>query len=259
MGEFRLASSVLPADWTPLDLPALAALYDSTVTSSITQVAGATSQWDDLSGHGLHLGQATGAKQPTSGSSSQNGRNTLLFDGGDILTAASAADWKFLHAAPCTVFWVSKSTVTGGQTLFATTAASGQQGIAGTSFSNGSVALLGCTVQNFGGVVAQVSSAGEAAWDRKWIVTVATLDLTNATPANRETLYAENSTLATSYGGNTASATVSALNPPRPLDMGGDFNPGFTGELAAWGACVGVLSAGDVSTLISYFRSKLAI
>jgi hypothetical protein len=42
----------------------LVAWYDASDAASITQSAGAVSQWDDKSGNGYHLKQATGSRQP---------------------------------------------------------------------------------------------------------------------------------------------------------------------------------------------------
>lgn len=48
--------------------------------STITEAAGAVSQWDDKSGNGNHVTQETGAYQPSTGSDTLNGRNVLTFD-----------------------------------------------------------------------------------------------------------------------------------------------------------------------------------
>ena len=52
------------SSFNPGGQPGLVAHYDARVASSITIVTG-VSQWNDLSGNGNHLKQATGAKQPT--------------------------------------------------------------------------------------------------------------------------------------------------------------------------------------------------
>ena len=81
------------AGFTPLELsPTL--WLDASDTSTITEVGGAVSQWDDKSGNGYDVSQATAAYQPTTGST-LNGLNVIEF-ATDYLAAASAADWKFL-------------------------------------------------------------------------------------------------------------------------------------------------------------------
>jgi hypothetical protein len=67
-------------------IPGLVAWYDASVASSITaDGSGYVSQWNDLSGSGFHVSQATGTKQPRTGSRAIRGRNALDFDGGDVL------------------------------------------------------------------------------------------------------------------------------------------------------------------------------
>ena len=56
---------------------------DSSDSNTITEVLGAVSQWDDKSGQGNHAVQATGAEQPTTNATTQNGKNVLDFDGTD--------------------------------------------------------------------------------------------------------------------------------------------------------------------------------
>ncbi len=62
----------------PTDLPNLAAWYSA--TQGIT-IATGVSQWNDLSGNGRHLVQATGAKQPLFVASAQNGLPAVQSDG----------------------------------------------------------------------------------------------------------------------------------------------------------------------------------
>lgn len=86
-----------PVPFTPLDIPDLKAWYDAADTGSISISGSAVTQWNDKSGNNYHLSQATGTKQPQSGTTTLNGKNVITFDGGDRLVASTAADWKFLH------------------------------------------------------------------------------------------------------------------------------------------------------------------
>ena len=81
------------AGFTPLELSPVLWL-DASDTSTITEVSGAVSRWDDKSGNGNHPVQATAAAQPSSGTRTLNSLNVLDFDGtadylqvlGDTLT-----------------------------------------------------------------------------------------------------------------------------------------------------------------------------
>jgi hypothetical protein len=67
-------------NFTPLSLNPVVWL-DAADTSTITESSGFVSQWDDKSGNGYDVVQATGANQPATGSATINGLNVLSFDG----------------------------------------------------------------------------------------------------------------------------------------------------------------------------------
>jgi len=74
--------------WTPANITT-ALWLDAADASTITTVSGAVSQWDDKSGNGTNVAQATSSNRPTIASSFQNSRNALLFDGSnDFLESA---------------------------------------------------------------------------------------------------------------------------------------------------------------------------
>jgi hypothetical protein len=92
--------------FSPTDIAGLVAWYDMADTATITETAGATSQLDDKSGNGYHIVQATGTKQPTTGTRTLNSLNVLDFTGDSLVdtTFATPADW--------TVFAVAQVDVT---------------------------------------------------------------------------------------------------------------------------------------------------
>lgn len=75
--------------FAPTDISGLVAWYDASNAASITHVAGAVSQWNDLSGNGYHLKQGTGSLQPTTGTT-LNGLNSITFNGDGLDTDAFA-------------------------------------------------------------------------------------------------------------------------------------------------------------------------
>lgn len=83
----RLGNSILRVDvpWTPAQLSTIA-WYDASDLSTISQVGGYVSQWNDKSGNLRHLVQASASNQPITNSRKMNGYlNVLDFDGGDYM------------------------------------------------------------------------------------------------------------------------------------------------------------------------------
>lgn len=76
--------------FSPADIAGLQLWLDAADESTITESGGAVSQWDDKSGNGNHVVQATAASQPTTGTHTLNGLNTLYNDGGDFMLTGSA-------------------------------------------------------------------------------------------------------------------------------------------------------------------------
>ena len=80
------------APWTPADITT-AAWFDAADASTITDTAGAVSQWNDKSGNSRDLSLATGATNPTTGTRTLNGLNALDLIETDALQTAAAATW----------------------------------------------------------------------------------------------------------------------------------------------------------------------
>jgi hypothetical protein len=77
-----------PADgaFSVLTIPDLYAWYDASDVGSITiNGSNEVSQWNDKSGNGFHLVQATTAAKPHSSTRTVNGLNVVDFDTGDVL------------------------------------------------------------------------------------------------------------------------------------------------------------------------------
>lgn len=67
--------------FSPIKIGGTAIWLDAADTSTITESSGSVSQWNDKSGNGNNATQGTGSAQPTTGTTTQNGRNTLDFNG----------------------------------------------------------------------------------------------------------------------------------------------------------------------------------
>jgi hypothetical protein len=72
------------------DIAGLQLWLDADDSDTITLNGSTVSQWNDKSGNGYHVSQATASNQPTLTSNVLNSKNVLRFDGGDYLTNASA-------------------------------------------------------------------------------------------------------------------------------------------------------------------------
>jgi hypothetical protein len=64
---------------------------DDATTITASGSPAKVSQWNDKSGNGYNVAQATGAAQPSTGAATQNGRNVLSFDGNDHLVSGTVA------------------------------------------------------------------------------------------------------------------------------------------------------------------------
>jgi len=118
--ELMAAYPATAAAWTPASLPGLVAWYDASNSGSITQSGGAVSQWNDLSGSGFHVVQATGSKQPTTGATTLNGLNVLDF----VRANAQVLSKTSISTTVTSVFAVAlNSSVPGTSVPFATNAA----------------------------------------------------------------------------------------------------------------------------------------
>lgn len=69
------------APFAPDDISGLALWLDASDTATITQSAGAVSQWNDKSGNANHATQGMAANQPSTNTRTINGRNVIDFDG----------------------------------------------------------------------------------------------------------------------------------------------------------------------------------
>jgi len=211
--------------FSPLDLsPAL--WLDAADTSTITASSGSVSQWDDKSGNGRNVTQATGSAQPTTGSTTQNGLNTLSFDGNDWLRAATASDWTFLHDG--TLYLVGAVAKFGNTNNPAT-----EYGLIGTGLtgSSGSPAMalrysdslvndrLGHLAVTSGVDLRMLNNSGSDALPaNSYRLVTALADPGNATAANRSRTFVGNGSAITN---NTVTGTPSTASPHEALVVGG--------------------------------------
>jgi hypothetical protein len=75
--------------WTPAKLSDLALWLDADDAGTITLNGSTVSQWNDKSGNGRNVSQATAANQPTRTLNGLGGRTVITFDGADWLFNAN--------------------------------------------------------------------------------------------------------------------------------------------------------------------------
>lgn len=79
MPTIQVLNEYVYANFSPLSISGLVGWWDASDTATITASSGSVSQLDDKSGNGYHLTQATGVKQPTTGTRTINSLNALDF------------------------------------------------------------------------------------------------------------------------------------------------------------------------------------
>ncbi len=95
LGQLGFGGLSASSVFAPTSIANLAVWLDAADGSTITDIAGAVSQWDDKSGNFNHATQTTGASQPLTGSGALNGKNVLSFDS-DFLQLTSNQEYRTL-------------------------------------------------------------------------------------------------------------------------------------------------------------------
>ena len=103
--------------FTPASISGLQLWFDASNAASITQVAGAVSQWNDLSGNANNAVQATGANQPAVETAAQNGLNTLGFLSTAYMTLTTPINVDAAYTVVAVVHQTSQIDILGQSTL----------------------------------------------------------------------------------------------------------------------------------------------
>jgi hypothetical protein len=247
---------------TPDSVAGLKAWYDAADTATISLSGSAVTQWNDKSGNGFHVTQSTSAQRPSSGINTINSKNVLTFAGDDVLSAATASDWTFLHnSTGSTVFAVAISDNTDAfeYSIFATSVGSSERGCA-LRVASPDPQTLSPFVSTGGGSGTLVSLISGGTFTAGTAFYVSGIwDNSNATLANRS-LWRKNG--GTQFGTNAQDDSPSSSNPARALCVGNNTNSGsyaWTGKIAEIIMYTGVLSGTDITGINSYLASKWGI
>jgi hypothetical protein len=223
--------------------------YDASVASSITSSANKVSQWNDLSGNGLHLTQGTGAFQPSTGTTTQNGRNVIAFDSSNLGSTSHS-----FTANSLTVFYVAKKTAAGGSAnLFSRVISLSLNGGNDYDTTNGMNPMY--ATNTLGGYSPNSTIYRDSA-------VVAAQSLTyNAANTTAFTLNGSNVSLMHNSTTATGTTSATALNANR-FAVGATYLGGPDGYLNGW---VGelliyksVLSTTDINLTRDYLKTKWA-
>lgn len=207
----------------------------STITSSGSPAK--VSQWDDKSANGFHVVQATGAAQPTTGATTQNGFNVLDFDGGDTLTNSTANNFLFtVDGSSYLVAAVWKAGTTddpnAGYTLIGSSGTSAQTGVL-LAFDDRSSASrnnnMFHNVYNAGQTQPVSNVAGNSSHPANTPTVVTLLaDPDNATGATRSAIFVGTGG---GFRNNTATAAV-ASSISNTFAVGGTYFSSLVGWIA---------------------------
>lgn len=134
--------------FVPTDIADCILWLDAADTATITDTAGAVSQWNDKSGNGYNATQGTNANKPISGTRTINGLNVLDFQGDDKVVLPSA-----LHPLPQgnnTVFIVgaTDNTAASGTLLSGTSSGSTRYRIMHLNSSGNQLEVVNGTASN---------------------------------------------------------------------------------------------------------------
>jgi hypothetical protein len=237
---------------TPLELsPAL--WLDAADTATITASSGSVSQWNDKSGNGYNVSQSNGANQPTTGTRTLNGLNTLDFDGTtDILQRASTSIVNQTDGLWTAFAVVVADTLSGTRHVLNADPGSPDPRPAQFLRFNGTTAES-IRVENYSGTLAAATASKSSAAS------------TGAACLMRATLDASNIRIATN---GVAGSAVSSTGGTRPsavnLDIGARFaanlvQTAFDGMICEIVTFDRALTSSEISLVETYLANKWGI
>lgn len=222
--------------WTPAEI-STAAWFDAADASTITDTAGAVSQWNDKSGNSRDLSLATGATNPTTGTRTLNGLNALDLIETDALQTAAAATW--LNGTKYHFFAVLEQDVAGNYA-----------GTDGT-VTGGKLLHIGQT----NGTIWKQDHFGSGGYSYSHTLDTSALIAVNSFLNTGSEVFING----TSIGSNAG--PTSALNTDGPLNIGRAYNGGglgkdFDGAMGEIIIITGDLTAADQELVEGYLAHK---
>lgn len=208
-----------------------------------TTLEGATqkvTQWNDQSGQGNHVTQATSANRPLLTAGARNGLPAIRYAGTEWLSRASC---NLVGAAPYTVAHAHKMTLSGNRRVLTNSVPAGNAGM-----------YTDITASGFRGV----ENPGVASHSGTQKFTLSVAEIWIATQANGSPplLYVNNVSDPQSGGGGCSNPGASA-----DLVVGGHNGPGnsFAGDMYEVAIFPRVISAAERASLFAYLSLRWAI
>ena len=216
---------------------------DASDTLSINQAGGSVSQWDDKSGNDYHVYQIVSYEQPTTGVTSQNGLNVLDFTSSGAFSArwlssstTSKSVWAPLHSEKHLIGVVYRPV------------AEQNKGIMGTGFgpdphfslfadrtSGASVYAIRHEITNDVGSWVVINEEDYQTATSFRVLTLLA-DPTNATAADRSSMFVNDGSAVTTIINNISSNAVSTADPQDDFVIGAvdsiQFHYGMKGSIA---------------------------
>jgi hypothetical protein len=265
------------ATFDPRRLPGLAAWHDAAAADTVTLDSGRVSAWADKSGNGRTMSNSTsGSTQPDYITAGQNGRNLIRFSAASTqrLTAAATSTYNFLHdGTPTTVLMAVKTGDSSNpNTVFGLlgSSAGSSLNIGAQVFYDDRTALnsnlndaFNCSVirgvdGSFVATTSNIADYKDVFLPNISSVITVTLDVANATAAERLGFAQNNATLVKA---NTETAAASTSNATHALQYGcaGNNLGPFTGDFCEVLMYTRLLSDAELSAARQYLYAKWAI
>jgi hypothetical protein len=242
--------------FTPTSIAGCRLWLDAADTSSIAVSGTAVTQWNDKSGQANHFTQVSSSARPVSGTTTQNSKNVVVFDGvNDCLnTNQTAAYWKFMQNTPATIFFAINKTTTkaSGSIMSNNDGTSSAIGF-GVLVRNANTDIFHWNTFGTSGNYVIRNATSAVYTTNSFFYSSVTSDPTNGTAANRsEIRYKAGSAIKNNVDTDTASSS----NPTYALQIGADgasdqFLEGNIGEIIIYDTALNSTNRAKVETYLA--------
>lgn len=251
------------APFAPDNIAGLRLWLDADDSATITASGGVVSQWRSKDANTRTFSQATAGLRPTTGATSQNGRNTIAFASDALVGDAAASVWKFLHdGTPHTLFAVFKpgnvANPNDDYAVLVTGTGSGSSGISLLWQDNsafGTNERVNHIVNNTSTPRVVINQSADAFMPANVhsLLTI-TADPNNGTATARSSMKVNSGA---PVANNTQTGTPSSANPSFSLLLGTNGTGAYwTGELAEILVYEAALTSGQIGDVQAYLAAK---